>query len=163
MQLTIRTAKRTDGAKIWKLIKAVGTLDLNSEYCYFILSDFFSGTCLIAEGEAGSLLGFVTCFVPPKEKNTLFVWQIGVDQKVQGRGIAGQLLDLLIQHQGKKLEKVKTTISDDNKASQHLFRSFAKRHKAIMVKSEFIRSEDFEGEHEAEYLYTVQLETRKTK
>lgn len=124
--VTFRLPEIRDGQHIWQLVKDTGVLDLNSVYCYLLLCDHFRHTCGVAELD-GKIVGFVTAYLLPADETTLFVWQVGTDAAVRGRGIAKKLvLDLLERETCKKVTKIECTISPSNKASLALFNSLAK-------------------------------------
>ena len=128
--LTVRSARAEDGAALWELVKRSGTLDLNSAYAYMLLCDEFGDTCAVAEHD-GEAVGFVTAFRRPRSPGTLFVWQVGVDASMRGRGLASRMLQWLLESAAcAGVTHVEATISPSNAASRALFGSLAKRHKA---------------------------------
>lgn len=128
--IQLRKPVAEDGAKIWKLVKDTGVLDLNSAYCYMMLCRNFRETCVIAElGE--EVVGFVSGYELPAQPDTLFVWQIGIASEEQGKGLGKKLLtELLQQNASHKARYWETTISPSNTASRALFAGFAKEHNA---------------------------------
>lgn len=126
MDITIRPTTLSDGKAITKLVKASGTLDVNSDYLYFLLAEHFSQTCAIAVGDQDQALGFVTAYRLPEQPATLFIWQIAVAEHARGHGLAKQML----KHFTKlawfsTINQVVCTISPNNIASNALFKSFA--------------------------------------
>ncbi|MGP6178414.1 diaminobutyrate acetyltransferase [Microbacterium sp. A196] len=103
------------------------TLDLNSSYAYVLYARDFASTCRIAlvdEHPAGFVLGYRR----PADPSCLFVWQVAVDARFRGLGLAGRMLDSLIHDSGETaVRTLQTTITDDNVASQRTFRSLANR------------------------------------
>ncbi|GBF73342.1 GNAT family N-acetyltransferase [Paenibacillus sp. 598K] len=123
--LTLRQPTKDDGAQVYDLIRRAGTLDLNSAYCYILLCDMFSGTCVIAEEEE-RVVGFLSAFYRPDDPETLFVWQAAVDPAMRGRGLATSMLkELLGREHPQSLRYVEATVSPSNTASRRLFQSFA--------------------------------------
>lgn len=156
MSLEIKHPQKEDGEKVWKLIKDLGGLDLNSSYCYFMLCDYFSKTCAVAVDTAtNKLLGFVSTYVKPEKKDTLFVWQVAVAKAGQGKGISKKLLNHVIEAD-KNITQIETTIGPSNAASDGLFRSIAKNYEAEIDKEVYLDENNFkEGEHETELLYKI--------
>jgi L-2,4-diaminobutyric acid acetyltransferase len=114
-----------DGHRVWALVQAAGTLDLNSSYLYLLLCDHFADTCLLAERQE-ELLGFVTAYRPPARPDSLFVWQVGVLPSARGQGIAkGLLKALLALVAGHNIRWIEATISPSNTASRALFLALA--------------------------------------
>lgn len=126
--ILIRAPKITDGVQMWRVARDTGVLDLNSSYAYALFARDFAATCRVAVWD-GVVVGFVTGYRRPADPDCLFVWQIGVDARCRGMGVAARLLDDLIRSGpvDAPIRAVQTTITDDNTASQSLFRSFARR------------------------------------
>lgn len=122
-----RAPSLTDGASMWRVARDSARLDLNSPYSYVLWARDFADTSVVAEID-GDVVGFVTGYRRPSEPEALMVWQIAVDDRCRGLGIARSLLDELVRRTG--TTTVETTITDDNEASQALFNSFADRHNA---------------------------------
>ena len=124
---TYRRPTVADGPAVWRLVKEVGTLDLNSSYAYLLLCRDFAETCVIAELE-GKVCAFLTGYIPPGEVDTLFVWQVGVGRSARGLGVASGLLKHLLLREGNKgVRHLETTVSPSNTASRALFTSLARR------------------------------------
>jgi L-2,4-diaminobutyric acid acetyltransferase len=118
-----------DAEEMWRLVRDSGRLDPNSAYCYLLLCRYFSETCLVVENgaNAGSLLGFVTAFVPPGDAATLFVWQIAVAVEARGQRLATQLLQRLVGLPAcSHTVQLEATVSPSNAPSRRLFESFAR-------------------------------------
>ncbi|WP_272506016.1 diaminobutyrate acetyltransferase [Natronobacillus azotifigens] len=131
-----------DGAAMWKLVNR-STLDENSAYKYIMMSSYFSKTCVVAKHE-NQLVGFITGFVPPEQTDTIFVWQIGVDPDFQGQGIASKLLQALLdQQKSNQIRFVEATITPSNKASQTLFKKFARKHQTDCLIQPFFTEDLF--------------------
>jgi L-2,4-diaminobutyric acid acetyltransferase len=154
--VTIRTARKEDGAALWQLVKESGVLDLNSAYAYIIMGEYFSDTCLVAEMN-GHPIGFVNAFRPPSDPRTIFVWQIGVSKAGRGMGIGNRLLThLVLQEIQKGAQYLESTVSPTNEASQALFRGVSRDFHALCHESEFIGEELFPNEgHEAEHKFRI--------
>lgn len=151
-----RNPQKEDGSEVWKLVKDTNILDLNSAYTYLLLCDVFPDTCVVAvKGER--IIGFVSAFQSPQSADTLFVWQIAVDESMRGQGLGKRLLQQLLEQKScENIHYLKTTISPSNYASQSLFKSLARDlHCACHVSDYF--SEDLfpEAGHEAEELYQI--------
>src|SRR5690606_7869393 len=103
-----------------------GKLDLNSSYAYLLWAVDFADTSVIARLD-GEPVGFVIGYRKQRAPDTAVVWQVAVDARARGRGVAGKLLDRmytpLVRDGVRYLE---TTITPDNEASIALFAAFAK-------------------------------------
>jgi L-2,4-diaminobutyric acid acetyltransferase len=143
-----------DGRRVWALVKAAGTLDLNSAYLYLLLCDHFADSCVLAELD-GELVGFVTAYLPPGRNDTLFVWQVGVSPAARGRGVAkGLLTELLAREACREVRWIETTVSPSNTASRALFASLARRLGTELAERPYMGEALFPpgGGHEAEPL-----------
>lgn len=126
--LDIRPPALEDGAAMWRIARDSGTLDLNTSYAYLLMARDFAATTRLAADEDGPV-GFALGFLRPEAPQTLFLWQIAVDESQRGRRLAGRLLDALLADLP-QVTTLETTITADNTASQRLFASFAERHGA---------------------------------
>lgn len=155
-EVTFRPPTPADGAALWRLAQGSGVLDVNSPYYYLAFCARFGGSSIVAE-EDGRVVGFVTGLLHP-DPGTLFVWQVGVDASVRGRGIASAMLDsLLCSEPCRGVRRLDTTVTPGNDASLALFRGLARRWGAEVAESVFLRSEDFpaEARHDPELLLSI--------
>lgn len=146
-----------DGAAIWRLARDSGELDLNSPYYYLVFASRFADSSVVAcAGER--VVGFVTGFLDPAQRETLFVWQVGVDESVRGQGIASRMLDALLARDScARVTHVDTTVTPSNEPSKAMFRSLARRwHCPVEEHVEFAAA-DFpvEVRHEPEVRFRI--------
>lgn len=159
-QITYREPRTEDGAAVWHLIRSCEPLDENSLYCNLLQCDHFGDTCVAAERASdGALVGWVSGYLMPDDPQTLFVWQVAVDESAQGQGIAGKMLSALLDREAcAEVRRLKTTITLDNTASWALFRSFARRQGAELKSEPYLRRDDhFDGAHATEHMVTIAL------
>ena len=85
----------------------------------------FRETSVVYES-SGEINGCISGYIEHNKNNTLFIWQVAVDEAERGKGIALQMMHTIL---GRKklshIEYIETTISPSNKASQKLFRSLS--------------------------------------
>ena len=158
-EYSIRFTNKSDAIAIWRLVEGSDTLDHNSFYCYFILSNFFSSTCAVAELE-DEIVGFVTGFIAPDQPETYFVWQVRVVEKMRGRGLARSLIEFVLNNlDHKQIQFVEATISPNNSASKNLFSSLARIYNTKIVEDDkYLPVTIFPPEagiHEQENLFRV--------
>lgn len=123
--LTLEKPTVEDGASMWQLAET-STLDSNSVYKYIMMCEYFDETCIVAR-ENDEVIGFITGFIPPKQADTLFIWQVGVAESQRGKGLALDLLERLIERDAcKNVRYVEATVTPSNKASQSLFKKLAR-------------------------------------
>jgi len=142
-----------DGARLWQMVAASKALDVNSPYAYLMWCDYFAKTSVVVEVR-GSLAGFLLGFSPPDQPDSLFVWQVAVDAKYRGRGLASSMLDRLIERV--RPRAVLATVTPSNHSSQELFRSLARRHDCVCSERDHFEREHFPGQsHEPEQLFHI--------
>ncbi|MER5773611.1 diaminobutyrate acetyltransferase [Streptomyces sp. NPDC002039] len=134
-----------DGASLWRIARDSKALDLNSSYSYLLWCRDFAGSSVVARDESGRPVGFVSGYRRPEAPDTLFVWQVAVDESLRGQGVAGALLDGLSVREASKqpLRCVETTITPDNAASERLFAAYAARHGAPLTREVLFAPGDF--------------------
>jgi L-2,4-diaminobutyric acid acetyltransferase len=155
-ELTIRQPLDTDGAGVNRLISRCSSLDDNSLYCNLLQCTHFGATSAVAEMD-GEVVGVLAAYFLPGRQNTLFVWQVGVDERMRGNRVATRLLlDVLGRIDCHKVRYVQATATESNTASWALFESLAKSLKSRMRhKPLFDRYRHLDGQHDSEIMLTV--------
>lgn len=156
-EIILRPPETKDGTSFHELAKASGTLDVNSLYHYLILCRHFGQTCVAAEHQ-GKVAGFVTAYLPPSLPDTIFVWQVAVDETMRGRGLGRAMLASLQQRvRPLGVKYMDATITPSNQASVRLFTSVAKHLNAPFAFGETVFSAaDFgKTRHEPELLFHI--------
>ncbi len=153
--ITIRKQELADAKEVYNLVRDTNILDVNSEYLYLLQSTYFRNTCVVAV-ENKNIIGFVSGFIDPNDSKTLFVWQVGVDEKYRGFGLAKKMImEILSNNIQKNIEYIQTTISPSNKSSESLFLKLCKELKANIVLEKLFDKSDFNNSHEDEILYKI--------
>lgn len=129
-------------------------LDLNASYAYLLWARDFATTSIVAlvEDEPG---GFVTGYRRPDQPDTLMVWQVAVDERHRGQGLARRMLDELVDSQAEHVRHLETTITADNAASIALFSSFADGRNASLERTSLFEAAHFPDGHDAEELFRI--------
>lgn len=145
-----------DGESVHRLVESCPPLDTNSIYCNLLQCSHFASTSVSAE-LADELVGFISGYFVPDRDDTLFIWQVAVGEKARGQGLAGQMLQHIIQRpQCKRVAYIETTITESNKASWRLFESLAKKLSTKLESSVmFDRDTHFAGKHDSELLVRI--------
>jgi L-2,4-diaminobutyric acid acetyltransferase len=131
------------------------TLDVNSPYTYLLWCRDFAATSVIPE-VGGNPAGYVTGYRRPGQPATVLVWQVAVNAAHRGAGIAGSMLDHLVDRLlPSGVSHLETSITPDNEASQRLFTAFARRREAAVERSELFGSGLFPDGHLAEELFRI--------
>lgn len=146
----------SDANEIWNLVKNCPPLDLNSQYFYLILCHHFSDTCIVAESNS-KIIGFVSAYIPPGKKDTLFVWQVAVRKENRGSKLASEMLsNLFYRIQRKGVTKLEATVTPSNKASKSLFYSLKSKFNSKIVETPLFAKEYFGyDDHEQEDLVQI--------
>lgn len=154
--ITFRKPSPKDGPAVNALVDRCKPLDTNSLYCNLLQCDHFRDTCVLAELD-GALVGWVSGYVPPTEDNSLFVWQVAVDERARGRGLGGRMLThLMLRPEAAGVTDLKTTITRSNGASWALFRGFADRKGASLSDApHFTRDTHLDGRAATEHMVTI--------
>jgi len=140
---------------MWRMARDSRVLDLNTSYAYLLWARDFAATSVVATVD-GEPAGFVSGYLRPDDPATYMLWQVAVDERHRGLGIAGRMIDAVIDRQPSSVTTLETTITDDNDASIALFTSFARSRGAELRKSPLFEVEHFpDSGHGAEFLYRI--------
>lgn len=157
--VTIRQPDIDDAARLWEIARDSQVLDLNSSYSYLLWCRDFRETSVVAERD-GTIGGFVTGFVRPADPQTVFVWQVAVDESLRGHGVAAAMLNRLLDHLAHQgITRLETTISPDNFASQALFTAVARQRYTSIKRQNLFTANQFPDQHESEELYIISDDT----
>lgn len=140
---------------MWRLAERSGGLDLNTPYAYVLWCRDFARTSSVVELD-GEVAGYVTGYRRPDAPDTLFVWQITVATEARGLGLAGRLLDGLVERLSEEgLGWLEATVTPDNEASRRTFAALATRHGADITTAPLFESRQFPIPHDPELLVRV--------
>lgn len=150
-----REPRIADGTRMWEITRDSQVLDVNSSYAYVLWCRDFAHTSIVATVD-GRVSGFVTGYRRQDRPDTLMVWQVATDAAQRGLGIAGRMLGGLLDRLADEgVNRLETTISPDNTASQALFTGVARR-RGVGIRSEDLFAADaFPDSHEPEDLYII--------
>ncbi|WP_067462622.1 diaminobutyrate acetyltransferase [Actinomadura macra] len=141
-----------DGPDLWRIARDSRVLDVNSPYSYTLWCRDFAGTSVVAH-DGGAACGFITGYARPSRPDTLFVWQVAVDEAHRGQGLARRMLDWLAARGHRFME---ATVTPGNTASTAMFESFARDQGCELSRSPLFGAEHFpEGGHEPEVLFRI--------
>ncbi|MBP1946545.1 diaminobutyrate acetyltransferase [Methanobacterium petrolearium] len=154
--INIRKPQIKDGNRIFHLVKECKPLDINSLYYYLLICAHFDQTSVITELDS-EIIGYISAYINPHQKNTLFIWQVAVHPDMRGQGLAIKMMkDILEREEIKSVEFIETTVTPSNQASMSLFGKIASKLDTNLQKSSFFTSDLFgESNHEEELLLRI--------
>lgn len=154
--IELRIPTLSDGMAVYRLVERCPPLDANSSYCNILQCGHFAQTSVAAELN-GELVGFISAYQKPEQANTLFVWQVAVDEKARGLGLASKMLMHILQRPNcQHVSHLETTITEDNEGSWALFNRLAKTLSTDLQSSIWLeKQKHFDGQHESEALVCV--------
>ncbi|OIO68838.1 MAG: diaminobutyrate acetyltransferase [Zetaproteobacteria bacterium CG_4_9_14_3_um_filter_49_83] len=146
-RLSFRSPDVGDVSAIHALVKCCAPLDVNSRFCYLSFCEHFASTCVVAEAN-GVVIAFIIAYSPPERRDTLFIWQMAVDQPFRQCGVAKQMLrNLLSLHHLKRIRNIEATVSPSNAAACALFHSLARECNTFLGKSLLSAATMFDEAH----------------
>ena len=152
----LRKPDKNDSKEIFQLIKSVGTLDLNSQYLYLLQTTHFQNTCSVAIYNK-KIVGFVSGYIIPDDKETLFIWQVAVSNEVRGQNLAMKIiLDIFNKNNtSNNIKYILSTVSPSNKASQRVFEKIANKLNTKIENKTLFSIDDFFDADEEEIQYLI--------
>ncbi|MCW8829611.1 MAG: diaminobutyrate acetyltransferase [Gammaproteobacteria bacterium] len=156
LEIQLRLPNLEEGKPVHELIQRCPPLDVNSSYNYFLLCSHFRDTCVVAEAN-DRIVGFLSAYLIPGRAETLFVWQVAVDEAARGHGLAGRMLEhVMARPFCADVHTLETTISPSNLPSRRVFQHYAEKVGAQSSEETFIEVHHFGGEaHEEERLIRI--------
>lgn len=152
----LRKPDKNDSKEIFQLIKSVGTLDLNSQYLYLLQTTHFQNTCSVAIYNE-KIVGFVSGYIIPDDKETLFIWQVAVSNEVRGQNLAMKIILNIFNknNTSNNIKYILSTVSPSNKASQRVFEKIANKLNTKIENKTLFSIDDFFDAHEEEIQYLI--------
>ncbi len=155
LDVVFREPTRDDGAAVFDLIERCKPLDTNSMYCNLLQCHHFKRTSVIALYD-GDVVGFISGYRLPEQLDTLFVWQVAVDSRMRGQGLASRMLRSVLQRQGHAVRYLHTSITANNTASWNTFKRLALDLGApLTTQVMFEREQHFDSRHDTESLVVI--------
>jgi len=120
--------------------------------------EVFSETSIIVEKKDSSkVVGFISGFIHPEKADTLFIWQVAVNESERGQGLGTKMLfQLLDRDICEGIHYVEATVSPSNEPSRRLFLGLARKFGTGWKISDYFKSDDFpRTNHEDEWLFRI--------
>lgn len=164
----MRSPAPEDAVAIYELLQPykpyVGTSPL---YTYLLICEHFSETSLVVEDEARQIIAFTSAFIPPRQPNTLFLWEIAVKEGFHGNNLYIRMVREICSKVSPAY--VEATVNPSNDSSIRRLQKLSDIFGSECRQSTLFPSEYFGAvEHEDEDLYRIgpieynNSETRKT-
>ena len=154
--ISLRLPTLEDGMSVFRLIQNCPPLDTNSSYCNLLQCGHFSTTSVAANMD-DALVGFISGYLVPERPDTLFIWQVAVDERARGQGLASQMLSHILKRpfcQG--VRYLETTITEDNQPSWGLFKTLSKHLDTEFHFAPWLdKQTHFDGQHDSESLFRI--------
>jgi len=111
---------------------------------------------VIAERK-GQVVGFISAYIIPEHTDTLFIWQVAVDDATRGEGLASRMLiHILSRSSCQHVNYLETTITEDNTPSWNLFKRLGDKLSTDLQSSIWLEKEaHFDGQHDSEALVRI--------
>ncbi len=125
--ITIDTVSGKDYKAVYRLAGEIEGIVQHAEHVYKIMADHFGDCFFIAsekkEDGRSIVLGFMMGLMSRTFKGQLFVWQIAVSRKSQGKKLGSALLKHTLDYarKCKDCKEVMATVETTNIGSQRLF------------------------------------------
>ena len=152
MNITIRNVEKTDNALLRHLAKQCPTLDLHTQYTYWVNTYYFNKSSFILEDD-GKLIGYIMAI---NTSDVIFIWQIGVIKEYRGKGLSYKLISAVMEYAKSINKPIEVTIASNNKSSFNAFKSAALKQNLKMIKSDEINIIDLDddtfSENEIKYI-----------
>lgn len=155
-ELNFRRPTHQDGPALFQLIKSCPPLDQNSRYCNLLQCSHFAETSALALDRA-NVLAAATGYIVPDKPDTLFIWQIAVNEALRGQRVAKRLIDSILDRPVcENVRFIETTITESNQASWSVFRKIAEHFGVTLSSSPLFDEQDhFDGEQDSEQLVRI--------
>jgi len=160
----VPSLSKDDALSMHRIARESKVLETNTVYCYLaFVHHFGSDGCIVVERD-GQVVGYVQGYRIPSERETVFVWQIGVDQSERGKGLGKHLLkQLCFRLSDDGVTHLAATVTPSNIPSRcpcflayfffssclvhiwKLFRGFANELGVNCIESPLFKSEHFIG------------------
>lgn len=125
--ITIDKVKGDDYKSVYKLAGEIDGIEQHAEHVYKIMADHFGDCFFIAheimEDGSSVALGFMLGLMSHTFQGQLFVWQIAVSPKSQGKKLGSALLKHTLEYayNSDDCRSVMATVETTNIGSQRLF------------------------------------------
>ncbi len=152
----IRHPQLNDGELIYSLSTNSPPLEINSIYSYLLICSHFDQTSAVCEFE-GDIVGFTSAYIHPHKNDTLFIWQIAVQENMRDRGIAKEMILRILQRKNlKNIKYIETTVTPNNKSSKSMFNRLAQQLDAPFNEESYFTREVFgKFDHPEEFIIRI--------
>lgn len=122
MKHQIRPVRENDINQIVNLIKDCDRLEAHSPFIYWILSNYFQNTTIVAQSNKNAdILGFASAITSGKDPSTGYIWQVIVEPNYRKNGLGRELVkSIILLCKEKEIKRLEFSIEPDNHASLNM-------------------------------------------
>ncbi|KYC53386.1 MAG: Acetyltransferase (GNAT) family protein [Candidatus Methanofastidiosum methylothiophilum] len=133
-------------------------LELHTPFTYWTLFNYFSNLCFLILDEE-KVIGFISGIRSSVDKDTVYLWQIGVSKEYRGKKYASLLIDHFIKAVSDlDCNKIQVSISPENESSYNAFAKYTKENSFSFFKIGEVKYQDqLSGKDEFEILYQIEI------
>ncbi|WP_461206214.1 GNAT family N-acetyltransferase [Clostridium sp. DL1XJH146] len=129
--IEIVEVKSNDGAKLRGLAQKCYSLDIHTQYTYWVMTNYFSKSTFIAK-RGTEEIGYIMALY---NEEKFFIWQIGILPQYRKQGISYRLIEEAVSvAKSKGFDIVEVTIAEENKSSFNTFAKYTKYNGYFMRK-----------------------------
>lgn len=119
MEHQIRSIKNEDISSIVNLIRECDRLEAHSPFIYWILSNYFQNTTIVAQQKnEKDIIGFASAITSGNDPSVGYIWQVAVDPHVRNNGFGKELIKSIVSLcKEKEIKRLEYSIEPENNAS----------------------------------------------
>jgi diaminobutyrate acetyltransferase len=152
--MEIVTATEKDYLIFREISKQCEYLGVHTPYSYWVVCHCFGDSCFIIK-EENKIIGTI---MTVRNKDTLFVWQIGVLKGHRKKGYSQILYDSVLDYARKNGQtKISLSIAPENTASFNALASFCRRNGLTYKQIDFVNLQ-IPDENYSEYEQLIEIE-----
>jgi len=157
LSLSFEQPAVSDSPALYNLVDLCQPLDLNSRYCYMLIPEHFSATSIVVRSDK-QIGGFISAYLVPERRDTLFIWQVAVHPDFRRQGLGAKMIFGILERSiCKGVSFLETTVTPSNTSSRKLFYRVAESLQTEITEKILFEGKLFgEGDgHEEEVLFRI--------
>jgi L-2,4-diaminobutyric acid acetyltransferase len=160
-RLNLRSCTADDVDDVRQFVASCAPLEVHTAFTYWVTFEHWGDICFVLL-EDGRIAGYVSAIGSDRHRETIYLWQIGVAEKLRHQGVAQHLISAVSSAAvAKGYKTAQVSIANDNEASRKAFEHYAAntghRFRAI---GEMSIEDSFSGELIQETCFELTLASR---